>query len=360
MNILRMSARRRGSLTVSLAVAASLALAACGSSGADESASDDLTEVTVVLGWLPTAESGGFYAAQQLGYYEDAGLDVTIEPGGPQVSGTQLVASGRAEFGVTGSGANEIVQAHDEGIPLIAVNAILQDSLTGMMVHKDTGITSLEETEGMTWVNSPGVLGVEWVKKEYGIDFDSMQYNGSIANFVRDDNLVQQGILANEPYVAHQEGVDVTFMPFADTGFNPYNVVTYTTKDYLAENRDIVEKFVEASNQGWVDYMSDLDIATQINDHLTQEVDKELSPELTWFEWAAQRPSIVAGEGAQKIGAMTEERWQTLIDQMVSLGVLDNEDISVEDVADLTVTPDIAAPSELPDAPEGSYEELSD
>lgn len=350
-----------GVALAALAVSA-LALTACApqsGSAAPADGSDELTDVTVVLGWFPNAESGGFYAAQQLGYYEEAGLNVTIEPGGPQVSGTQLVASGRAQFGITGSGANEIVQAHDEGIPLVAVNAIIQESITGMMVHADTGITSFEETDGMTWVNSAGVLGPEWVKHEYGIEFESMQYTGSLANFIRDPNLVQQGIAPNEPYVAHKEGdLAVTFLPFSEAGFNPYNTVTYVTEDYLADNREIVEAFVEASNKGWRDYMGDLDVATEINDYLVAEVDDQLDPELLWFEWDAQRDYILTLEGADTVGAMTEERWQTLIDQLATLGVLKDADIAPSDVADFTITPDIAPLEDVPTAPEGSFDEI--
>lgn len=339
-------------------LASALTLSACSSGSSEPAADGGLTDVTVVLGWYPNAESGGFYAAQQLGYYEEAGLNVKIEPGGPQVSGTQLVASGRADFGITGSGANEIVQAQEEGIPLKAVNAIIQKSITGMMVHADSGIDSFEKTDGLTWVNSPGVLGADWVKQEYGIDFKQMQYTGSLANFIRDDKLVQQGIAVNEPYVAHKEGdLAVKFLPFADTGFNPYNTVTYVTEDYLDGNRDVVEAFVEASNKGWRDYMGDLDVAQKVNDHLMTEVDKELSPDLLWFEWNAQRDYVLTAEGEAKIGAMTEERWSTLIEQMKKLGVI-KRDIAVEDVADLTVTPDIAPLDTRPVAPEGSYEHI--
>lgn len=336
-------------------LATTLALSACSADSSDEaSGGDDLTDVTVVLGWFPSPESGGYYTAQQLGYYEDAGLNVTIELGGPQVSGTQLVASGRADFGITGAGANEIIQARDEGIPLKAVNAVIQESMTGMMVHADTGIESLEDTDGMTWVNSPGVLGVEWVKHEYGIDFPQMQFSGSIANFLQDDTLVQQEIAPNGPYVANQEGVEVTFLPFADTGFSPYNSVTFVTDDYLEENRDIVEAFVDASNQGWRDYMGDVEIAGEINNYLIEEAGSDYSLDHTWFWWEAQRDYILTGEGTETIGAMTPERWTDLIDQMQSLGVLSGE-VALDDVADFTVTPDIAPLDALPEAPEGSY-----
>lgn len=342
-----------------ISAVAALTLTACGSeSDSDAKAADGLTEVTVVLGWLPTAESGGFYAAQQLGYYEELGLDVTIEPGGPQVSSTQLVASGRAEFGITGGGANEIVSARDQGIPLKAVSAIMQKSATGMMVHADTGITSLEETDGMTWVNSAGVLGPDFAEQELGISFKRQQYTGSLANFILDDKMVQQGIAPAEPYVAHSEGdLDVKFFPFADIGFNPYNTVTYTNDEMIENDPEVVKAFVEASNKGWRDYMGDLEVATEINEYLTTEVDKELDLELTWYEWDSQRDFMIAEEGTKQIGAMTEERWSSLIDQMGELGVLDGE-VQVDDVADFSMIPDIA-PLESPAPPAGSFTQIT-
>lgn len=343
------------------AVAATTALVLTGCSSTASTlaeSSDGLTEVTVALGWLPTAESGGFYAAQQLGYYKAAGLDVTIEPGGPQVSGTQLVASGKVQFGITGSGSNEIVAAREQGIPLKAVNAIMQDSATGMMVHADTGIGSLKDTAGMTWLNSPGVLGPEWAKKTLGITFAQQQYTGSLANFLHDDKLVQQGIASNEPYVAHEQGAAVKFLPFSDIGFNPYNTVTYVTDNFLKTQPDIVKKFVSASNQGWRDYVGDVKVATDVNTHLTKDVDKTLDAALVWFEWDAQRKYILAGDGARRIGAMNRERWQALIDQMRKLGVV-KKSISVDDVADFDVTGDLAPAAEQPAAPSGSYDPIT-
>src|SRR5256885_10735899 len=58
------------------------------------------TKVSVVLQWVVQAQFAGYYAAKDLGYYKDYGLDVKIVPGGPDISADQLVAAGQAEFGV--------------------------------------------------------------------------------------------------------------------------------------------------------------------------------------------------------------------------------------------------------------------
>src|SRR5918994_748657 len=89
-----------------LLAAAMLALAACGGDDDDGGAAGDTTaggqkdKVTLQSKWVPQAQFAGYYAALAEGYYEEEGLDVTIKPGGPDITPEQVVASGGAEFGV--------------------------------------------------------------------------------------------------------------------------------------------------------------------------------------------------------------------------------------------------------------------
>ncbi|RKJ55301.1 myristoyl transferase, partial [Butyricicoccus sp. 1XD8-22] len=54
----------------------------------------EMKDVKLVLNWFAKAQHGGVYAAQENGLFEEAGLNVTVEPGGPQVSSINMVASG--------------------------------------------------------------------------------------------------------------------------------------------------------------------------------------------------------------------------------------------------------------------------
>ena len=63
---------------------------------ADETADS----VTLQLKWVTQAQFAGYYAAQEEGYFEDEGLDVTISPGGPDIVPEQVVLGGQAEFGI--------------------------------------------------------------------------------------------------------------------------------------------------------------------------------------------------------------------------------------------------------------------
>ena len=92
----------RKRFTVGLALAAVLAAAAAAGLATHASAAPKkaaLTKVVLQSKWVPQAQFAGYYAALALGYYKQAGLDVTIKNGGPDIIPEQVVASGQAQFG---------------------------------------------------------------------------------------------------------------------------------------------------------------------------------------------------------------------------------------------------------------------
>ncbi|MBQ0849295.1 ABC transporter substrate-binding protein [Streptomyces sp. BH-SS-21] len=351
---LRHARPSRTAVAVSATALALVAVSACGSDSSSTSAaagSGDTTDFKVVLPWYADAEGGGFFAAKAEGLYEDQKLDVTLQSGGPQVSATQLVAAGRAQVGF--ADAAGIVQAQQQGIPIVAIGALYQDNPVGVMTHKDSGITSFDDMDGKTWVTQTGQLGPAWVKKKTGIDFSTQVYQGSIANFLKKDSLVQQGWPTNEAYQAQKAGVEVDFIPFSDSGYNPYNDVFFTSESYLKSHREELTAFLAASMQGWQDYMGDVSVAKTANAAILKANDQQTSGSV-WYAWDKQRKYVVAGDGKKQLGTMTADRWNTLIDQMKQLGQLKGTP-KAADLYDSSLLPKVAAPSALPAAPDGSY-----
>lgn len=342
--------RRRLRRVAVAVVASALALgtAACGS-GSSPSGSGAIA-MTVVLPWYADPEGGGYFAAQSENLFKDKNLDVTLQPGGPQVSATQLVASGRAQIGHTDAAG--IVQAQQQGIPVVAIAALYQDNPVGVLSHKDQNITSFDGMKGRTLVSQAGALYPVWLDKERGIPLKTMQYQGSIANFLKDPTLLQQGWPTNEVRQAEEAGVPVNFVAYSESGFNPYNDVVFTSRDYLASHKAELKTFLETSIQGWHDYMSDVDVATRANEAILK-ANNEQSKESVWYAWDAQRKYVVSGDGATQLGAMTDQRWSTLIDQLKKLGHI-QKDVTPADLFDASLLPTIAAPTDLPPSPAGN------
>ena len=102
--------------------------------------------VTVLTSWYAQAEHGGFYQALATGLYKQAGLDVTIKMGGPQVNGMQLLVGGQADF-ILGYDF-QVLSSVEAGIPVTTVAASFQFDPQGMLVHDD--VKNLADLKGKT------------------------------------------------------------------------------------------------------------------------------------------------------------------------------------------------------------------
>ena len=355
-----LSGRRTSTALVAAALAGGvLLLAACSSSSgspaagssASSSAPAGAEKFTMLLPWYADPEGGGFFAAQEEGQYAKAGLDVTLQSGGPQVSETTLVATGRAQIGFTDAAG--IVEAQQQGIPIIALGALYQNNPVGVMVHASTGITGFNQMAGKTWVVQTGELGPAWIQKQDKISFQTQAYEGSIAAFLKNGNLVQQGWATNEAYQAQEAGVKVNFIPFSASGFNPYNDVFFTSKSYLATHKTELEKFLAASMQGWQDYMGNITAAKAANAALLKANSQQTSKSV-WFAWDKERPFVAWGDGKTQLGAMSAARWSTFLDQLVALGQIKSKP-PLSSLFDASLLPKIHAPASFPPAPAGSY-----
>jgi NitT/TauT family transport system substrate-binding protein len=356
--------RARGTLAAMALASGALLVAACSGSpsppvpaassagGSSASAAPAAAEnFTMLLPWYADPEGGGFFAAKEEGLYAKAGLNVTLQPGGPQVSETTLVATGRAQIGFTDAAG--IVEAQQQGIPIIAIGALYQDNPVGVMVHSSTGITSFRQMAGKTWVVQTGELGPAWVQKQDHISFRTQAYEGSIAAFLKDPGLVQQGWATNEAFQAREAGVAVTFIPFSASGFNPYNDVFFTSKSFLATHEAELKRFLAASMQGWRDYMGNVTVARAANAALLKANNQQTSKSV-WFAWDKERPFITWGDGRAQLGAMTAARWSSFLGQLLALGQIKARP-PLSSLYDASLLPKIPAPASLPPAPAGAY-----
>lgn len=126
-------ALRRTILVAAAMLTSCLALTAC--SDSDSPASDEgLTRVSFALDWAPNTNHIGVYVAQELGYFTEAGLDVTVLPYG-STSATQLVSAGEADFGI--GGQSNVQTARTAGLDLVSVYRVTQTD-TGRLVVLDT------------------------------------------------------------------------------------------------------------------------------------------------------------------------------------------------------------------------------
>ncbi|MFD0692585.1 ABC transporter substrate-binding protein [Paenibacillus sp. GCM10027628] len=280
---------------------------------------------TLILNWFAEPEHGGNFAAVAKGFYKDAGLDVTLTPGGPSVSATQIVASGKAQFGM--ANGDDILVARQEGIPIVAIATSLQKSPQALFYHKESGIKDFSDLNGHKVYVASTASFWQFMKKKYKLDgAQEMKYTGQLVNFVSDKSSLTQGYVTSEPFTLDQQKVEYGTLLNADSGYNIYAGVYFTTEKMIAEHPDQVKAFVEATVKGW-DYYKDH--WEEINPSI-----KEKNPDmgLDMMKFSAQKEVDFAfgGDAATKgTGIMTKERWEEVQKQLVDVGVLKTaEDIN--------------------------------
>ena len=276
-------------------------------------------KVTMILNWFPETGHAGFYAAVQDGIYAAKGIEVEIQSGGPDVIGSTLLATGKVQFAMLG--ATEVLLAREQGIPLVAVYGTFQNNPQGFMYHAANPITSFEDLEGRTVSISPGAAYWDFIQKKYNLEgkVQVVNYSGGLADWARDPMAITQNYVTAEPYSADKEGLANGSLLIADSGFNPYADIMVTTESFLAEHPDVVKAFVEGSQEGYEAFFADpskyVAPLQAANSENTEDV-------ILWGANAIKALIDTGDATTMGLGAMTQERWQAVYEQLKELGIL--------------------------------------
>jgi NitT/TauT family transport system substrate-binding protein len=278
------------------------------------------TKITFLTNWFAEAEHGGFYQAKATGLYDKAGLDVDIRMGGPQVNGMQLLGGGDADIIV--SYDIQVLNSVEKGIPAVAIGAVNQFDLQGIMAHTD--VASLASLKGRKILVSSTAYSTfwPWLKLKYGFTDDQAgPYTFNLQPFYLDPTLSQQGYVTAEPFEAQKHGVKTKFFLFADDGYPPYSTTLVTTQPFIEKNGDAVAKFVRATMAGWKSYLENPAPGNVlIKAANPNQGDDQIAYSIAKFK---QIKCVTGGDAATMgIGIMTEARWKKTRDFMVGSNML--------------------------------------
>ncbi|TDF94416.1 ABC transporter substrate-binding protein [Paenibacillus piri] len=281
-----------------------------------------LTKEVVVTNWFAEPEHGGLYAALEKGFYKDNGLDMTIEPGGPQVSSILQVTSGKANFGM--AQGDELLVARKEGIPVVGIFADFQKDPQAIMYHSGKPLQSFNDLSGRTVYVAQGAMYWEYLKKAYKLNnVKEMAFTGNYTGFINDSNAAIQSYTTSDPYIFKTKNVDVQFLPVYDSGYRPYANVLFTTEKIIKEKPEVVKAFVEATAKGWTYYKTGYE---EINP-VIHKINPEISLDSMKATAESEMDLIFSGDAVKGgVGTMTEERWMDLAKQLVAIGIIPNTD----------------------------------
>jgi putative hydroxymethylpyrimidine transport system substrate-binding protein len=139
---------RRTALAALVAALLAISLAACGEKSEDVTGGGELTPFKLTLDFYPNPDHAGIYMAQKLGYFKDAGLEVSIETPSDPSTPVKEVAAGRTDLAI--SYEPEVVLARDQGLDVVAVDALVDRPLTSMIWLQKSGIKGIAGLRGKT------------------------------------------------------------------------------------------------------------------------------------------------------------------------------------------------------------------
>ena len=243
-----------------LAAATALTLAASTAAWAAD-------KLTLQLKWVTQGQFAGYYVAKDKGFYEEAGLDVEILPGGPDIAPTQVIAGGGADVVVEWMPA--ALAAREKGVPLVNIAQPFKSSGLMLTCRKETGIEKPEDLKNRT-------LGVWFFGNEYpflawmsqlGIDTDGADDNGVtvVKQGFNVDPLIQKqaDCISTMTYNEYGQVLDAGFAPedlvtfnYTDMGVATLEDGLYVLEDKLSDPAEVdkLARFVKATMKGF-DYM---------------------------------------------------------------------------------------------------------
>ena len=285
------------------------------------------TKISVVLDWFPWSAHAGLHVAKEKGYFAEEGLDVELRVPSDPSTILQTVASGRDDFGL--SYQPDLILGRAQGVPVVSVAALVQHPMTSIMTLQSSGFSRPRDLVGRklghagfpfntpvvdTMLKHDGVAGglddIEFVT----VGFDVVP--ALIGKQV--DAILGYWVL--ESILLEKQGFPVNIMRAEQNGVpDYYEFVFVTNEEKIANDPDIVQRFVKAVKRGYEEAAADPQAAIQLMKQVNPELD--LSVESKGVDLLA--PLWKADNGV--FGWQEESRWLEFAQWMKDNGLLSQD-----------------------------------
>ncbi|CAN5776473.1 ABC transporter substrate-binding protein [soil metagenome] len=280
-----------------------------------------LTKISYQTGWLAQAEHGGFYQAQATDIYRQAGLDVDIRKGGPQLNVNSIFLAGNVDFCEFDS--FRVLNFAQESLPGVAVAAFFQKDPRVLLSHPGVGNDSLAALKGKPILVATTGRQTYWVWLKTRFNYSDEQirpYTFNLAPFLADKQMSMQGFITSEPFAAREAGVEPVIHLLADSGFDNYSSVMLTSPKMIQEKPELVQRFIDATAKGWESYLHGDPAPANA---LIQKNNPDMSKEkLAYAVDVMKKYGIVETPETKTlgIGTMSDARWKRFYDGMAAAG----------------------------------------
>ena len=291
-------------------LALGLALTACGEKSEDTT--DAREGFSLTLDFYPNADHAGIYMAEKLGYFDEAGLDVSIATPSDPAAPLKLVAAGQTDLAI--SYEPEVALAREQGLDVVAVGALVNRPLTSLIWLNKSGIKGVADLKGKT-VATAGIpyqdafLKTILARAKLSPD-DVKAVNvgfGLLPALVGGSAQAMLGGFLNvEGVDLRERGKAPVVTPVDKLGVPTYDeLVLVARRQSLEEDPERFRLFVAALERGTEAAVQQPGAATTA----ITEANPDLEPKLTAAEVKATLPLLGARVSGQPYGYMDPEEW---------------------------------------------------
>jgi NitT/TauT family transport system substrate-binding protein len=233
-------------------------MAVCGVAASTGAVAAD--KVTVQLKWVPQAQFAGYYMAAAKGYYKDAGLDVTIKAGGPDIAPTQVIAGKQADIVV--DWMPSALAAREAGVPLVNVAQVFNQSGLMLTCKKASGVATPKDLKGKTlgvWFGGNEYPFLNWMSKlgyKTDTDIKVLKQGFNVDPLLQNQAACISTMIYNEYWQVVDAGVKekdlVTFF-YEKEGVATLEDGLYVLESNLKDPAFVARmgKFLKATLKGW-------------------------------------------------------------------------------------------------------------
>lgn len=310
-----------------IVIALLILLAGCSQKGNSGSAKEnELENLIIMLDWYPNAVHSSIYYAKEKGFFEDEGLNVTIEMPAETNDPLKLAATGKVDLAI--SYQMQVALSRSENIPVVSLATLVRHSLNGIMFKKESGILSPKDLENKKVGYASSSISqavVETMIKADGGDPSKVKMvdvGWNLMPAIATDNVdaLTSAYSNHEFVILNKEGHDMVMIPPSDYGVpENYELIIVTGEDTLKKKKASFEKFWRALAKGHEAVNENPEEALQVL--LDHENDSfPLDKEIEMQSLEVLLPLMNAEN--LTFGYQEEESWSGVIDWLFEVGII--------------------------------------
>jgi NitT/TauT family transport system substrate-binding protein len=292
--------------------------------------------VNMQLGWILGGNQIGEVCAKQLGYYDAEGIELAIQPGGPNIDGVAVVASGRYEVGQVSSSPS-LMLAASQDIPVVCFGVGAQEHPYTFFSLKKKPVREAKDMIGKkVGIQATGVILLKALLAKNGIaekDVEIVTIGAEMAPLLTGQVDVVTGWLTNTTALKVL-GPDRVDFRLWDAGVKLYALPYYATKDSLKTKGDLIAKFMRATGKGWAFAYENRDKAVDLlvkeYPNLVAKDEREAVDDMMKFAFSPKTK-------VEGWGTMDPAIWQDQIDLYAKLGQFSKRTPKLDEVMTLDV-----------------------